>query len=422
MKKIKFLIYSVLVLLIGTQSAFAYIDPGSGSLLVSAIVGMFITVAFSVKKFFYSFLAFVTQKKSKYSNDFSGKIVFFNEGRNYWRVFLPVLKEMEKSGQEHIYITADPKDPILEQDLKHTECYALDNMNQAILFMNDIKADVVIMTTVQLNILTLKRSKHVRHYSHLFHTPADIHSYKRFAFDYFDSILCCNEFQMESLRHLEKKRNKKTKQLYPTGCTYYDLDKSVALPVKKKKSKHKTVLLAPTWGEKSLLGENAISIIDNVISAGHKIIFRPHPQSKISDKEILEKINLKFGENPKYEEDTKIEFHDSLAQSDFVICDVSGFIYDCILLYRKPVVVWDVDWNKGGYEYYDIDKNASVLTLVKDAGCSFITKDNSDEFISVVNTIPNHIDSKINLSSHILNFKKAAPVAAKQIIEIHQEG
>lgn len=43
-----------LILLLGSQtSAYAYIDPGSGSIITSAIIGFFAAIAYTFRKTFY---------------------------------------------------------------------------------------------------------------------------------------------------------------------------------------------------------------------------------------------------------------------------------------------------------------------------------------------------------------------------------
>jgi hypothetical protein len=52
----------------GTQPAFAYIDPGSGSAIMSVIIGFFVAVGVLVKTFWYkikSFFGFSKVEKNR---------------------------------------------------------------------------------------------------------------------------------------------------------------------------------------------------------------------------------------------------------------------------------------------------------------------------------------------------------------------
>ncbi len=65
MKKALVLIF--VISLVGSQPAFAYIDPGSGSAIMSVIIGVFVAIGMVIKTFWYkikSLLGFSKSKKS----------------------------------------------------------------------------------------------------------------------------------------------------------------------------------------------------------------------------------------------------------------------------------------------------------------------------------------------------------------------
>ncbi len=61
-------IFFVLLVLI-PNSAFAYIDPGSGSAIMSAIIGFFVAIGLLIKTFWYKIKALFTGKKVEDSSD-----------------------------------------------------------------------------------------------------------------------------------------------------------------------------------------------------------------------------------------------------------------------------------------------------------------------------------------------------------------
>ena len=267
-----------------------YIDPGTGSLIGSTLMGLGLVVVFSVKSFFYRAVSFFTGKKNFKDCNFEGKLVFFNEGKNYWNCFKPVLDEMIKEKQPFVYLTCDKDDPGLKMNYEGAELIYLGSFQEAIFSLNKLKAKVCVMTTPQLEILMLKRSKDVEHYVNLMHSPSDIHDYKKFAFDYFDSVLCTSSFQIEELRYLEELRKTRVKELFETGCTYYQGRRE---HVKEIKNESPVILLAPTWGAKGfLLYVN--KMLEILLKLNFKVIFRPHPQSFISEKETIKNIENKY--------------------------------------------------------------------------------------------------------------------------------
>ena len=59
---------TLMLFAIGTQPAFAYIDPGSGSAIMSVIIGFFVAISVLVKTFWYkikSFFGFSKVEKNR---------------------------------------------------------------------------------------------------------------------------------------------------------------------------------------------------------------------------------------------------------------------------------------------------------------------------------------------------------------------
>jgi hypothetical protein len=58
-----------LFLLVLPNIVFAYIDPGSGSAIMSAIIGFFVAIGLVIKTFWYKIKAFFTGKKPEDNTD-----------------------------------------------------------------------------------------------------------------------------------------------------------------------------------------------------------------------------------------------------------------------------------------------------------------------------------------------------------------
>jgi len=48
-----FLLFGLIALAMYPQTAYAYVDPGSGSVIVTAILGLFAAIGYTVRKQFY---------------------------------------------------------------------------------------------------------------------------------------------------------------------------------------------------------------------------------------------------------------------------------------------------------------------------------------------------------------------------------
>lgn len=105
----------------------------------------------------------------------------------------------------------------------------------------------------------------------------------------------------------------------------------------KRADKEKTVLYAPSWGTRSSINTFGPEMIEKLLAGGMKVIFRPHPQSFISDKEKLDDLFNKFAKNENFILDKNKTGMESMANSDLMISDFSGVIFDYYYLFNKPV-------------------------------------------------------------------------------------
>lgn len=394
---------------------FLYIDAGTGSLIISLLTGLFLSLLYSIKNIYYNFLSFISGIKTNFKSDFSGKIVFYSENKSYWRVYEPIVLELIKNDQKFVYLSSDDEDPGLRIKDHCIETYYIGNINQSIFILNKLKSRLCVMTTPQIDVIALKRSKHVKHYCHVIHSPTDIHAYKKFAFDYYDSVLCSSESQIENLRYLEKIRGTKHKELFKTGCTYYDFFS------KENENSGDSILIAPTWGDRTFFKQHGKRIIKILIDSGEKVIYRPHPQSWISDKDILNDVMNTYGSHPNFHIDEKVGGESSIQESKLLICDISsGMLYDMILVYQKPVISVDFDWKDGGYESSNLLNQISSISFLNDFG-GFIKVDEIENISSIIKNVVSKKPSKKAIDNHIFNFKKCGKIAAEQIISINNK-
>lgn len=385
-----------------------YIDPGTGSLLISAIIGLALTFLFALKGFFYKIVFRLTGKTRHLKNDFAERLVFFNEGQRYWNVFEPVLKELIDKKQSFVYLSADKNDEGLKLNNEFCEAYYLGGINQAVILLNRLKAEMCVMTTPQLGILTLKRSEQVKHYCNLLHSPVDIHFYKKFAFDRFDSVLCVNSFQIKNLRQLENDRGDKKKELFETGCTYYDTITEI------EEKKGEGILIAPSWGDKSFVTTYGKQLIKSILEAGYKVIFRPHPQSFTADKEALDEITTVFETEANFQLDRSSDNKQALSNSKIVITSMSGLVFDSTIGHKKPTIVVDINWDTRGWEFHSIKNTSSTHLLLKEVGKT-ISEDEIDDVVSIIKEVESMEIKDEIVDKYIFNFRNAGKVAAEQI-------
>ncbi len=399
-----------------------YLDPGTGSLLLYAIVGITTTVLFALRGFWYSLRSKVFMGKKGAVKELPD-LVFQSEGGKYWQVFQPVLKALDKYDVKYGFVTADKNDPVFSAGLKNVVPVCPGKELMTLSYMNNIKAKVVVSTTPQLDVYMLRRSKHVQKYVQLFHAPADIGMYEMYAFDYYDTLLCTGGYQKEAIRSIEKNRHEKAKVLLDTGCTYYDymLEELKNLP--QKPDEGLTVLYAPAWGERSSAVKYGTAVIDRLVEAGIRVIFRPHPQMYVSDKETIQAVEEKIKGNSLIELDRNRTAAASMARSHAMVTDISGVIFDYAFLFEKPIFLVNAEYNLGGYDVididggrvWDLDKSKEITRIIKPEeiqGLATIVKSeigNADTYRDKIRKIKNE---------EIYNFGHAGEAAAKQLVEM----
>ena len=65
----KTILLSIIIFALSFQSAFAYIDPGSGSAIMSIIIGIFVSIGVIIKTFWYKIKSLLGLLKSDKTTD-----------------------------------------------------------------------------------------------------------------------------------------------------------------------------------------------------------------------------------------------------------------------------------------------------------------------------------------------------------------
>ena len=58
-------LFTFTLIMLSIQPAFAYLDPGTGSAIISMIIGLFVAIGIFVKNFWYKIKKFFGLSKSK---------------------------------------------------------------------------------------------------------------------------------------------------------------------------------------------------------------------------------------------------------------------------------------------------------------------------------------------------------------------
>lgn len=354
-----------------------YIDPGTGSMLFTILIGIVTSMMFLWKKLVLK-LKFLLHGGRAETSEERYPYVIFSDSKRYWNVFQPICEEFEQRGISLEYLTASPDDPALTENYQHVHCRFIGENNKAYARLNLLNAGILLATTPGLDVYQWKRSKDVKWYVHTFHAVDEGTGYRMFGMDYYDAVLLTGAFQEKYIRQLEELRGLPQKELLVVGSTYMDAMKEKLDEAQKRTvetTERKTVLLAPSWGESGILSKYGAEILRALITTGYYIIVRPHPQSLISEKGILEPLWKEFPDSDNLQWNYDNDNFEVLRKADVMITDFSGIIFDYALVFGKPIIYADTSFDSAPYDAAWIDEPLWRFEVLKELGAPLKEED-----------------------------------------------
>ena len=353
----------------------AYIDPGTGSMLFTILIGVLGAGLYSARDAAMKLRFYFSGGKQRKSEGQTIPFAVFTDSKRYWNVFEPICREFEDRGVELVYLTASPDDPALSEPFEHVHCEFVGEGNKGLARVNMLRADVLLSSTPGLEVYQWKRSRDVRWYVHIPHACSDITLYRMFGVDYFDALLLPGAYHTDQIRKLEKLRGLPEKDLQVVGVTYMDAMRrrlSEAPPVPEHPT---TVLLAPSWGKSAILSRFGGKILDALLESGYHVIVRPHPQSFTSEKELMSDLMARYPESEQLEWNRDNDNFQVLHRSDVMISDFSGVMLDFALVFDKPIIYADTSFDPAPYDACWLDEQPWVFSVLPSLGEALAEKD-----------------------------------------------
>lgn len=333
---------------------FLYIDPGTGSMLFTVLLGLIGAAVYSVRMLFIK-LRFSFGAKKAYISQQKIPLAIFSDDKRYWTIFDPICRELDKRGVDVVYMTASPDDPGLNKPYEHVKGEFIGSGNKAFSKLNFLSATILFSTTPGLDVYQWKRSKNVDYYIHIFHTAGEVTRYRMFGIDYYDALMIAGAHQERDIREIEEKRQLPNKELVTVGIPFMDEMAARLACVGPAPEHPRTVLLAPTWGPSAIFNIHGGKIIEKLLETGYHVIIRPHPQSFASEAELLDKLMKEYPASEQLEWNRDTDNFEVLRRSDILISDFSGVVFDFSLIYDKPVIYTDPNFDLSPYDAWFLD-------------------------------------------------------------------
>ena len=391
------IIVITLIMLSCIKPAYAYVDPGTGSMLFSIVLSICSILFFIGVSLYEKIKLYLFRDKAAQKSNYP--VVIYTEDKRYFHVFNDIIDEFENRQYPLMVFVSSDDDPFLKKEYKFVKVENIGKGNKAFSKLAFMSADVCLMTTPGLDVYQLRRSKYVKHYSHIFHCLDEGTTYRLFGLDYYDSVMLNFEESKKYIRELEQKRNLPAKELVVIGSPFMDsMARAVPANIKGEKT---TVLLAPSWGDSAILANYGEQLIQKLSLTPFITIIRPHPQSLISEKKLIATLQEKFAgcENIKW--DLSNNNLQAMASADVLITDFSSIIYEFLFLFNKPCIYSLSAYNRELYDLSDLDSGRTY----RDSILERIGKELTLENIGNIEELVDSLVKNSNSSDEILKVK-----------------
>src|SRR5262245_41727618 len=296
-------------------------------------------------------------------------IVVYSESYQDWHHLQPLIEFLVGTLSRTVcHVTSEPSVPLPPGRLGlHT--FRVGAGVLCTWLFQTLRADVLVLTMLDLGNFHLKRSLHPVHYVYVFHSMGSTHMVDHEnSYDHYDTLLCAAPHHIEEIRRREQMKSLAPKRLVPRG--YPRLERLVELAAARppRPSGPPIALLAPTWGEQSTLHVCGERLIAALLSSGVKVILRPHYQTARLAPRLIEALVARFGSDPLFRHVDRMEEADSLFDSDLLISDWSAMAIEYALGLGKPVLFVDVPPRVRNPRYAELGLEPMEMRIRRELG------------------------------------------------------
>lgn len=277
------------------------------------------------------------------------RIVFYSEGKSYWPFLRPFVRALlETTDETPTYVSSEPDDPGLTYAPERMNGFVVGSGLAMTLWFTMLKADVLAMSSPDLELFQVKRSKtHPVHYVYLMHGSDSVFmALRERALDHFDSVFCSGPHNITEIRRREELKSLPAKRLWEVGYPYQDelIEKAKSEDANRIKNDPLCVLVAPSWSEDGTgtLESCGVELVGALLDAGFETILRPHPRAWMLRPECIKKIVQKYEGNANFKVETSTTGMDSIVRADILISDWSAIALEYAFSRLRPVLYIDV--------------------------------------------------------------------------------
>lgn len=295
----------------------------------------------------------------RFFKDYEMQLVFYSEKNGFYKYYQNIIETLLAESDVVInYITSDPEDKVFEMASDRFRPFYIGE-NKLIVLMMKLEADIVVMTTPDLESFHIKRSL-VRKDNEYIYVPHDVNSpnltFRKEALDHFDTVfssgcLCTAEIRKrEELYHLPEKK------IVEWGSSVIDNMIAAYGQMDVHENEMKTILIAPSWQKDNILSSCIDEILEKLQGRGYRLIVRPHPQFVRHEGPRLEQLRQKFhmDERDDMELQTDFSSNSTVYGADLVVTDWSSIAFEYSFATLKPALFINTPMKVMNEEYGEL--------------------------------------------------------------------
>ena len=324
------------------------------------------------------------------------KLVIYAEKSGFYKYFEGLIRELTRRSNITIhYVTNDPNDVIFEVAKENPQIkpYYI-GIKKMIPLMMRLEADMVVMTTPDLDKFYLKRSIMQKDVEYIYvpHDSMSVHmGFREGALDAFDTVFCAGPHTEREIRETEEVYGLPAKTLVQFGYPLVDklIEAGAVERASHKSGGRREILIAPSWNEDNLLDSCIDDLIGGLMCEDYHITVRPHPEyvkrygARMNA--IVERFADKVGEGLSFELD--FSGNKSIYSADLLITDWSGISVEYCFATKRPAIfvntkmkVLNPNWQKIPSTPVEISLRSIVGVAVEKEELSNISEIAADLF------------------------------------------
>ena len=367
------------------------------------------------------------REKQDYKRFFSvvnKKLVFYSEGSGFYKYYKGTIEYLlEHTNITIHYITSDYNDRIFELAGKNDKIRAYYiGEKKLITLMMKMDADIVVMTTPDLETYHIKRSYVRKDIEYIF-VMHDMGSFnltnRNGAVDHFNTVFCTGKHQKEEVEKIEIAKNLPKKTTVEAG---YDLLDDMIKDYESNKTvtERPVILIGPSWQVDSIMDSCIDDILEGFKNSEFDVIVRPHPQYVRHKAEKCEALKEKYKEYSNISVQTDFSSNSTVFDAAILVTDWSGICFEYAYTTKRPVIFIDTPMKVMNPEYKMIDTVPINIMLRNEIGKSIAMEDAKStidvarEMIANADSYSDKIEAFRN--EYVYNLGHSAEISAKYII------